>query len=138
MSGSGRAKFWCHSIFVVTTTLLSFQYASAQEAPPMMFDRPPDSPWWVSGQMNVIEQAHPTFSAAYSGPNSFEPESQLRVSRVLTLYTGLRLGHGWEVFLDLESAGGRGLSDAFGLGGFTNLDVVRNPSLGSAPYVARV
>jgi len=37
-----------------------------------------------------------------------------------------------------ESAGGRGLSDAFGLAGFTNLDVVRNPTLGSVPYMARV
>src|SRR5205085_6346928 len=39
--------------------------------------------------------------------------------------------------VDIESAGGRGLSDALGLAGFTNLDVVRNPSLGSAPYIAR-
>src|SRR5262249_48656965 len=43
-----------------------------------------------------------------------------------------------EVFFDLESAGGRGISDALGLAGFTNLDVVRNPTLGSAPYVARL
>jgi hypothetical protein len=56
---------------------------------------------------------------------------------VLTLYTGARLGHGWEALFDVESAGGHGLSQAFGLAGFTNLDVVRNPTLGSAPYVAR-
>ena len=30
------------------------------------------------------------------------------------------------------------MSDALGLAGFTNLDVVRNPALGSAPYVAKV
>ena len=36
-----------------------------------------------------------------------------------------------------KRAGGRGLSDALGLAGFTNLDVVRNPTLGSAPYIAR-
>jgi len=40
--------------------------------------------------------------------------------------------------LDRGAAGGHGLSEAFGLAGFTNLDVVRNPSLGSAPYLARV
>ena len=39
--------------------------------------------------------------------------------------------------MDAESAGGRGLSQALGLAGFTNLDVVRNPNLGSAPYLAR-
>ena len=30
------------------------------------------------------------------------------------------------------------MSSALGVAGFTNLDVVRNPSLGEAPYVARV
>lgn len=39
---------------------------------------------------------------------------------------------------NLESAGGKGLSDALGLAGFTNLDVVRNPTLGAAPYLARL
>ncbi len=37
----------------------------------------------------------------------------------------------------MESAGGRGLSNALGMAGFTNVDVVRNPTLGSAPYIAR-
>jgi hypothetical protein len=41
------------------------------------------------------------------------------------------------LIFDLESAGGRGLSQALGLAGFTNLDVVRNPSLGATPYIAR-
>src|SRR5262249_22277749 len=44
----------------------------------------------------------------------------------------------WEALLDFESAGGGGLSDALGLAGFTNLDVVRNPTLGATPYVARL
>ena len=42
-----------------------------------------------------------------------------------------------DLILDLESTGGRGLSEALGLAGFTNLDVVRNPNLGYAPYLAR-
>jgi hypothetical protein len=42
------------------------------------------------------------------------------------------------VFLDMESAGGHGISDALGLAGATNLDVVRNPSLSQAPCVARL
>ena len=42
-----------------------------------------------------------------------------------------------DLILDVESAGGRGLSEALGLAGFTNLDVVRNPTLGAKPYLAR-
>jgi len=93
--------------------------------------------WWLSGQINVIGQANGSFTSPYSGPHSFLATSEQAVSRVLTLYTGARLPRGWQAILDVESAGGQGLSEAFGLAGFTNLDVVRNPALGSAPYVAR-
>ncbi len=119
-----------------------------QEAPPSpTTDRTPtvtllshdDSTWWwLSGQTNFIEQAHGSFRSPYSGPNSLRATPEQTVSSVLTLYTGARLGRGWETILDLESAGGHGLSDAAGLAGFTDLDVVRNPTLGSAPYLARL
>jgi len=93
---------------------------------------------WVSGQANFITQFNPSFPAKYSGLNSFGPDAQVATSRVLTLYTGLRLTNNTEILFDLESAGGSGLSNALGIAGFTNLDVVRNPTLGSAPYVGRV
>jgi len=38
---------------------------------------------------------------------------------------------------DFENAGGRGISQALGLAGVTNLDVVRNPTLSTAPYFSR-
>jgi hypothetical protein len=103
-----------------------------------IFPHDNSAPWWVSGQVNLIAQAHGSFPALYTGPHSFGPEAEQALSRVLTLYTGLRLGRGWEAYLDIESAGGNGLSDAFGLAGFTDLDVVRNPTLGSGPYLARL
>jgi hypothetical protein len=95
-------------------------------------------PVWLSGQINLIGQRHGGFPALYSGPHSFDDNAERALSRVLTLYTGLRLSDGWEVYMDIESAGGLGLSQAFGLAGYTNLDVVRNPTLGSAPYLARL
>jgi high affinity Mn2+ porin len=85
----------------------------------------------------VIYQSHPAFRALYTGSNSLRPVREHATSTVETVYSGLRLGKRAEVFVDVESAGGRGISDAFGLAGFTDLDVVRNPSLGAAPYVAR-
>ncbi len=58
-----------------------------------------------------------------------------------TVFTGLQLHrnlrYNTDAIFDLESSGGRGLSEALGLAGFTNLDVVRNPTLGPVPYVAR-
>ena len=94
--------------------------------------------FWISGQINAITQYHPAFHADYSGPNSLQPEAEWASSRLLTLYTGFRLFRNTEILFDLESAGGTGLSNALGLAGFTNLDVVRNPSLSQAPYVSRV
>jgi high affinity Mn2+ porin len=111
----------------------------AQEsAPTTVFPHSATARWWVSGQINVVFQAHPDFHALYSGPNSLSARAEHATSRVLTFYTGYQLSKHTEALFDLESAGGRGISDALGMAGFTNVDVVRNPTLGSAPYIARL
>src|SRR5579883_581539 len=106
-----------------------------------MFPHSKELPFWVSGQANVIFQAHPPFHALYSGINSFSNAGEYKTSLLGTMYMGWqvpRTAHTTELLLDLESTGGRGLSQALGLAGFTNLDVVRNPTLSASPYVARV
>jgi hypothetical protein len=103
-----------------------------------MFPHSQTARWWVSGQSNVVFQAHPEFHADYSGPHSLHAQGEHATSNVETLYLGYQLGRGAEALLDVETTGGHGLSDALGLAGFTNLDVVRNPDLGQAPYIARV
>ena len=101
-----------------------------------------DSPFWnrawISIQGNFIRQQHPAFPAQYSGPNSFLPDRDHATSRIETLYTGFRITSRLEILADVESAGGAGLSSALGIGGFTNVDVVRNPTLGEDPYISRV
>ena len=91
----------------------------------------------VSGQVNLISQTHGRFTSPYEGDNSLRPNPEQALSRLWTIYTGVKLPGHTELLFDIESAGGRGLSDALGLAGFTNLDVVRNPTLGSTPYIAR-
>ncbi len=93
---------------------------------------------WISGQANFVTQGHPTFNSPYSGPNSLAAPGEIVTSRVLTLFTGIRLTRHTSFFFDLEETGGRGIGDALGVAGFTNLDVVRNPYLSHAPYVARI
>src|ERR1700674_964410 len=58
---------------------------------PAMFAHPETDRWWISGQANWISQWHPTFRSPYQGVNSLSPEAQDATSRVLTLFTGLRL-----------------------------------------------
>jgi hypothetical protein len=113
----------------------------AQVTQPSVPSTGDDSFWdrfWVSAQANFIRQQHSTFNALYSGPNSFLPEKEHASSRVETLYTGFQITNQMEILFDIESAGGAGLSNALGIAGFPNVDVVRNPSLGEGPYISRV
>jgi high affinity Mn2+ porin len=127
--------------------------ASAQEAPEsptpvdlapdpdpplVLFPHPETDRLWISGQANFISQWHPAFHSPYQGRNSLTPEAQDATSRLLTLYTGVRLTKSAELLCDVQEAGGHGIGEALGVAGFTNLDVVRNPSLSKAPYIARL
>jgi hypothetical protein len=111
---------------------------AADETVQTMFPHFKEGRFWISGQANFIFQTNPPFYAKYSGTNSFQPYYEKASSRVLTLYTGFEITKSIEVLADVEEAGGAGLSSALGLAGFTNLDVVRNPSLSKAPYLARL
>jgi high affinity Mn2+ porin len=112
--------------------------ASSSDALPVMFPHPGMDRFWLSGQVNIISQWHSAFRSPYQGPNSLTPEAQDASSRVLTLFTGLRLTTTTALLCDVQETGGHGLGEALGLAGFTNLDVVRNPSLSKAPYIARL
>ncbi len=98
----------------------------------------PELPYWFGFEANSIAQVNPAFPAAYSGTNSFGPQRGAAVSGLFTIFTGHRPTRTTEIILDGEMAVGGGLSSALGIAGFTNLDVVRNPSLPHDPYVARL
>jgi hypothetical protein len=97
----------------------------------------PDAFWWASGQVNVITQAQPGFHSPYEGMHSLRPDDHLATSIVGTVFGGVEVTKTTALVVAFESAGGGGLSDALGVAGFTNLDVVRNPTLGPAPYIGR-
>jgi high affinity Mn2+ porin len=105
---------------------------------PAMFSHPESDRWWISGQANWISQWHPSFRSPYQGVNSLPPQAQDATSRVLTLFTGLRLTGSTELLCDVQESAGHGIGEALGLAGATNLDVVRNPTLSKAPYIARL
>jgi hypothetical protein len=97
-----------------------------------------DDRFWFSGQVNLIFQGHPGFSADYSGTNSFRSHREEKLSETATLHFAVRLLTYTEVLASAENAAGKGLSNALGLAGFTNVDVVCNPDLGAEPYLARI
>src|ERR1700735_117678 len=109
---------------------------------PTMFPHWEHSRFLIAGQANIVFQSDGPFHSPYEGPNSFIGRGEYKTSLLGTLYLGAQLRRDprteTDAIFNLESAGGRGLSEALGLAGFTNLDVVRNPNLGSVPYIARV
>jgi hypothetical protein len=111
--------------------------SSAPDDPPSFFPPFKNTHYWLSGQANFIFQTHPPFPAPYSGKNSLDPNYEKATSRVLTLYTGLRLNSSTELLADVEEAGGAALSTGLGVAGSPNLDIVRNPLLSKAPYLGR-
>src|SRR5260370_15077253 len=111
--------------------------ASAYAAPEAMFPHFNETHFWLSGQVNFIFQTHTGFHPLYSGKNSLSPQYEKALSRVLTLYAGARVNDSTEFIVDLEEAGGTALSTGLGLAGNPDLDIVRNPLLSKAPYLAR-
>jgi hypothetical protein len=112
------------------------------DAPVVAFAPHPDNrSWWISGQANIIFQGDLPFHSPYQGTNSLIPRGEYKASMVGTLFTAWRpdrsIRYATDFVFDLEEAAGRGLGEALGIAGFTNLDVVRNPNLGKVPYIAR-
>lgn len=129
--------FYCLTVcFLMSAKLLAQK--TGDDAPQVTVFPHPEGRFWISGQINFILQAHEDFPALYSGPHSLDNKAEHALSRLLTLYTGVQLTQGSELLFDVESTGGRGIGDALGLAGFTNVDVVRNPDLGPKPYIARI
>jgi len=136
------------SLFLLVAPILRAQRVPEPSAPvdqvpdadpiPVMFPHPESDRWSFSGQANIISQWHPAFDSPYQGRNSLSPQAQDATSHVFTLYTGLRLTNNAELLCDVQETGGHGIGEALGIAGFTNLDVVRNPRLGKAPYIARL
>jgi hypothetical protein len=97
-------------VVVAGATIAAAQAAETPPAETTMFPHPDDRRWWLSGQVNLISQLHGRFTSPYQGDNSLRPEAEQALSRLWTIYTGVKLPGHTELLFDVESAGGRGLS----------------------------
>jgi high affinity Mn2+ porin len=92
----------------------------------------------VHYQATVATQAHPAFSARYTGPNSLRPGAESATSVVTDLFAGARLWPGAEAWVQPELAGGRGLSGTLGVAAFPSGEVYRVGNPAPAVVVARL
>ncbi len=73
--------------------------------------------WAIHGQTTYVYQYAPPFQSPYIGPQSLKPD-QARETWSNTLYMGLRLWNGAELWVNPEIDQGFGLSGTHGIAGF--------------------
>ena len=96
------------------------------------------SNWNLYYQATSIGQRHGTFHAPYSGPLSLEDITEHDASLTSTLFFGIRLGDGTQLYFDPEIAGGRGFSGVNGIANAPNGELPRVASATPKPYIARL
>jgi high affinity Mn2+ porin len=89
-------------------------------------------------QQTAIYQYHDAFTARYSGDNSLQNVEEGALSLTSTLFFDLGLWKGANFTFNPELSGGKGLSQAKGLGGFTNGETFRIGNPEPVVYVARL
>jgi len=87
------------------------------------------------GQATFTEQAYPAIRSPYQGPNSLPGSGQGREFTDITLYAGVRLWQGAELWINPEIDQGFGLADVHGVAGFPSAETFKEGF--SYPY-ARV
>ncbi len=76
--------------------------------------------WQIHGQTTYIQQGYPAFHAAYTGPQSLNPNAQTKNTASATAFIGVRPWEGGEIFFAPEIAQGFGLNGTLGVAGFPN------------------
>ncbi|CAM4228410.1 carbohydrate porin [Aquirufa beregesia] len=89
-------------------------------------------------QQTAVYQYHAAFDASYSGDNSLQNKEEGAMSLTSTLFLDIPLWKGASFTFNPELSGGKGLSQAKGLGGFTNGETFRIGNPEPVVYVARL
>jgi len=85
------------------------------------------------GQTTFVEQAYPAFRSPYAGANSLPGGGQGRETWDATLYAGVRLWRGAELWVNPELDQGFGLAETHGVAGFPSAEAYKQGA--DYPYV---
>ena len=107
-------------------------------APNSISIAPPNVPaaqeaWSVHGQFTNVTQSHPSFAAPYTGQNSLSPNIDSKETTDLTLYAGMRISGGGELWINPEIDQGFGLSNTVGMAGYPSGEAYKVGA--NAPYL---
>ena len=113
--------------------------AGAASAPPPLLAKAPAAPdpdlVNFHAQTTFVEQAYPAFRSPYQGTNSLPGGGQGRETWDATLFAGVRLWKGAELWIDPEIDQGFGLANTLGVAGFPSAEAYK---VGQTDPYARV
>ncbi|NBV23897.1 MAG: hypothetical protein EBS05_18500 [Proteobacteria bacterium] len=98
---------------------------AAELVNPTTTNAPVTADWNFHAQSTFVGQAHSTFTAPVSGPNSLHNQVEFKRTVSLDLMAGRRLWQGAEAYVDGMMWQGYGLSDATGMAGSPNGEAFR-------------
>jgi high affinity Mn2+ porin len=102
----------------------------------------PSSTWpmLVGAQYTLVDQNQSRLRSLYSGPLSLNPNGDTEATNTVGIYAGWAPATWGQLYLDVERFDGAGVSNATGLAGLTNGDVVREGAFGIKKefYIARL
>jgi len=102
----------------------------------------PQSTWpmLLGAQYTLVDQNQSRLYSPYSGPLSLNPNGDTEATNTIGFYSGWAPVNWGQLYLDVERFVGAGVSDATGLAGLTNGDVVREGVSGEKKefYIARL
>ena len=110
--------------------------ATSDQNPASEADKTPED-WTFHGQYTSTYQIKPNFHSPYQSVNSFNGKYQARDSNTATAFLGARLWQGGEVYLNPEMSEGFGISQTYGLAGFSNGEAQKGGSQNIKAYPAR-
>jgi high affinity Mn2+ porin len=126
---------------VCVGTLLALLASANTPAQGQTVDEPSSgaNTWYtLHFQQTTVTQAHPAFRSEYDGAGSLRRVAETETTITSTLFAGLSLWKGAELYLNPELSGGSGLSTAFGVAGFPNGEAFRVGSAKPVLYPARL
>jgi len=96
-------------------------------------------PQLLGAQYTLIDQHQDALHSPYSGPLSLRAQGDTARSHTLGAYLGVPLPWHFQFYFDMEMFKGEGVSNATGMAGLTDGDVIRSGTvnLGKRAYVAR-
>jgi high affinity Mn2+ porin len=92
----------------------------------------------IHGQSTFIEQFHPAFHSPYSGPLSLDAGSHGDETLSVSLFVGLALSPGAELYVNPEVLQGFGLSNSTGIAAFTNGEAFKVGTKGFVDKLSRL